>query len=102
MSALAFDTLKFTKTLQSAGFAPEQAEAVAYAFRDASADVELATKKDIALAVAELKREMSEVRAEMGGIRGEMGGIRGEMSTIRWMLGAVLALAVANFAKQYF
>ena len=28
MSALAFDTLKFTKTLQSAGFAPEQAEAV--------------------------------------------------------------------------
>jgi aminoglycoside phosphotransferase len=81
MSALAFDTLKFTKTLQSAGFATEQAEAVAIAFRDASSDTELATKKDIALAVAELK---------------------GEMSTVRWMLGAVLALAVANFAKQYF
>ena len=95
MSALAFDTLKFTKTLQNAGFAPEQAEAVAYAFRDASADAELATKKDIALAVAELKTEMV-------GIRSEMGGFRGEMSTMRWMLGAVLALAVANFAKQYF
>ena len=85
MSGLAFDTLKFTKTLQSAGFGTEQAEAVAIAFRDASADAsadaELATRKDIALAVAELK---------------------GEMSTMRWMLGAVLALAVANFAKQYF
>jgi aminoglycoside phosphotransferase len=81
MSALSFDTLKFSKTLVSAGFASEQAEAVAMAFRDASADAELATKKDIALAVAELK---------------------GEMSTMRWMLGAVLALAVASFAKQYF
>jgi hypothetical protein len=88
MSALAFDTLKFTKTLQSAGFATEQAEAVAIAFRDASADAELATKKDIALAVAELKAEM--------------GVFRGDMATMRWMLGVVLALAVANFAKQYF
>jgi hypothetical protein len=88
MSALAVDTLKFTKTLIGAGFAAEQAEAVAVAFRDASSDADVATKKDIALAVAELK--------------GEMGMIRGEMSTMRWMLGATLALAVANFAKQYF
>jgi hypothetical protein len=95
MSALAFDTLKFTKTLKNAGFGMEQAEAVAVAFRDASGDAELATKKDIALAVAELKTEMA-------GVRGEMGGIRGEMTTMRWMLGFLVALAVANFAKQYF
>ncbi len=81
MSALAFDTLKFTKTLIGAGFAAEQAEAVAVAFRDASNDADVATKKDIALAVAEIK---------------------GELGTMRWMLGAMLALAVANFAKQYF
>jgi aminoglycoside phosphotransferase len=81
MSALGFDTLKFTKTLIGAGFAAEQAEAVAVAFRDASSDADVATKKDIALAVAELK---------------------GEMGTMRWMLGATLALAVANFARQYF
>jgi hypothetical protein len=39
---------------------------------------------------------------EMAGVRGEMGGIRGEMTTMRWMLGFLVALAVANFAKQYF
>jgi hypothetical protein len=88
MTALAFDTLKFTKTLQSTGFATEQAEAVAIAFRDASADAELATKKDIALAVAELK--------------GEVGGFRGDMATMRWMLGAVLALEISNFVRLYF
>ena len=28
--------------------------------------------------------------------------IERELAVIKWMLGAVLALAIANFAKQYF
>ena len=88
MNAFTFDRLKFTKTLQSAGIPVEQSEAIAIAFRDATGDVELATKKDLALAVAELKIELSSQR--------------GELNTIKWMVGALVALSVANFAKQYF
>ena len=83
-----FDTLKFTKTLQSSGISAEQAEAITMAFRDAAGDADLASKKDIALAVAELKTEMA--------------GLRGEMSTMKWMMGAMGAISVANFAKQHF
>ena len=58
------------------------------AFKDASGDAELATRKDVALAVAEIKTEIANVR--------------GEISLVKWILGAVLAIAVANFAKQFF
>ena len=81
MNALTFDTLKFTKTLQSSGIAAEQAEAIAIAFRDATSDSDVASKKDIALAVAELK---------------------GEINTLKWIGGAVFAMVTAQFAKQFF
>lgn len=88
MSTITFDTLKFVERLERAGVSREQASAMAEAFKDASSDAELATRKDIALAVAELKTEIANVR--------------GEMSLAKWMLGAVLAIAIANFAKQFF
>jgi len=91
MSAITFDTLKFTKTLEKAGVPSTQAEAFAEAFKDASSDAEIATRKDIALAVAELKTE----------IRTENAAIRGEINLVKWMLGAVLVVALANFAKQF-
>lgn len=47
MSTITFDTLKFTKTLEKAGVPPAQAEAMAEAFREASAEAEVATKRDI-------------------------------------------------------
>jgi len=65
----------------------EQASAMAEAFKDASGEAEVATRKDIALAVAEIKTELANVR--------------GEMALVKWMLGAVLAIAIANFAKQF-
>jgi hypothetical protein len=71
MSAITFDTLKFVRTLKDSGFEEKQAEAVAKAFQDASSEAELATKRD------------------------------GEMKLNRWMLGAVLGVAIANFAKQF-
>jgi len=61
---------------------------MAEAFKDASGEAEIATRKDIVLAVAEIKTDIANVR--------------GEMALIRWMLGAVLAVAIANFAKQFF
>lgn len=88
MSTITFDTLKFVERLERAGVSREQASAMAEAFKDASGEAEIATRKDIALAVAEIKTEIT--------------GVRGEMALTKWMLGAVLALAVANFAKQFF
>lgn len=88
MSTITFDTLKFVERLERAGVSREQASAMAEAFKDASGEAEIATRKDIALAVAEIRTEII--------------GVRGEMALLKWMLGAVLALAVANFAKQFF
>lgn len=88
MSTITFDTLKFVERLERAGVSREQACAMAEAFKDASGEAEIATRKDIALAVAEIKTEIT--------------GARGERALLKWMLGAVLALAVANFAKQFF
>nr|VFJ88486.1 MAG: hypothetical protein BECKH772A_GA0070896_1000849 [Candidatus Kentron sp. H]VFJ92791.1 MAG: hypothetical protein BECKH772B_GA0070898_100342 [Candidatus Kentron sp. H]VFJ94758.1 MAG: hypothetical protein BECKH772C_GA0070978_100011 [Candidatus Kentron sp. H] len=47
MSAIAFDTLEFTKRLVQAGASREIAEATAEAFKKASGEAELATKGDI-------------------------------------------------------
>nr|VFK00573.1 MAG: hypothetical protein BECKLFY1418A_GA0070994_11198 [Candidatus Kentron sp. LFY] len=47
MSAIIFDTLKFTKRLMGAGASPELAEATAEAFKDASGEANLVTKTDL-------------------------------------------------------
>ncbi len=88
MSTITFDTLKFVERLEKAGVSREQASAMAEAFKDASGEAEIATRKDVALAVAEIKTDLANVR--------------GEIALVKWMLGAVLAIAIANFAKQFF
>ncbi len=88
MSTVTFDTLKFVEKLEKAGVVREQAAAMAEAFKDASGEAELATKSDIEL----VRFEIRELKAEMSG----------EMKLNRWILGAVLGLAIANFAKQFF
>jgi hypothetical protein len=80
MATITFDTLKFAERLEKAGMTREQASAIAEAQKDAlseALDTTLATKMDIA-------------------------DVKTELAVIRWMLGIVIALAVANFAKQFF
>lgn len=60
MSAVAFDTLKFVKTLRNAGFSEDQAEAQAEAFA-AAVDMNLATKQDI----VELKSAMIQMESRL-------------------------------------
>jgi hypothetical protein len=74
MATLTFDTRKFIRRLQEAGFSPQQAEAVAEAFRDAQGEAELATKRNI----EDLRRDMKEIELRL---------------TIK--LGAMLTAAVA-------
>jgi Protein of unknown function (DUF1640) len=98
MSTITFDTFKYVERLEKAGFAREQASVFVEAQRDAMSqamDTSLASKSDI----QDLKSDMHLLRSEL---KLEMAGLRGEMSSIKWMVGALVAVAFANFAKQYF
>ena len=80
MSTITFDTLKFVERLEKAGVSREQASAFADAQKEAfseALDTTLATKTDIEM-------------------------IRAELILVKWMLGVVIAISVANFAKQFF
>jgi len=84
MSTLTFDTLKFANRLKSAGMSDELAQAFAEAQKDVFAealDTTLATKLDITRLESKLDHETS---------------------LMKWMLGALLAVALTNFAKQFF
>jgi hypothetical protein len=79
MATVTFDTLKFVEKLESAGITREQAKAEAEALVTAlseAMDSQLATKNDI-------------------------NRLEKELVVVKRMVGAILGLAVANFAKQF-
>jgi len=88
MGAITFDTHKFIRKLEEAGFEPKQAEAVADAFREAQGEAELATKRDIERLEAKL-----DTRFERQD---------GELRLNRWMLGLMLAGVVSLVLKAFF
>lgn len=71
MAALTFDTPKFTKTLEKAGVPSAQAEAIAEAFKEASAEAEVATKRD----VERLESKIAEMKFDL----------------LKWIVGLALA-----------
>ena len=71
MSTITFDTLKFTKTLEKAGVPVAQAEAIAEAFKDASGEAEVATKRD----VEKLENKITEMKFDL----------------LKWIVGLALA-----------
>jgi hypothetical protein len=80
MATITFDTLKFVERLEKAGVSREQATAFSDAQKEAfseALDTTLATKTDIEV-------------------------VRAELVLVKWMLGVVIAISVANFAKQFF
>lgn len=94
MSTITFDTLKFVERLEKAGMPREQASALAEAQKEVFAealDLTLATKSDI-----------RDVRDDLVKVDRRMDGIDGKMDKLSWMMGILIALAVANFAKQFF
>jgi tripartite-type tricarboxylate transporter receptor subunit TctC len=95
MASLTFDTLKFTRTLEKAGVPTEQAEAFSNAFKDASAEAEVASKRDVERLDAKLDKEFSTLRAEVV-------VVKAEMSVIKWMLGLLLAGVTSLVLKQFF
>jgi len=72
MSTITFDTLDATRRLRDAGFDEKQSETVVRVLSDAQSQL--------------VTREHFDAK----------------FALLQWMLGAVLVLAIANFAKQYF
>ncbi|MDI1246463.1 MAG: DUF1640 domain-containing protein [Rhodoferax sp.] len=87
MSSITLDAHKFVRKLQEAGFDEKQAEGLTEAMRSAIDDSELATRRDL--------REF-ELRLEP-----RFEAIKGDMAVLKWMMGALIAIAAANFAKQF-
>lgn len=67
MSTITFDTLAYVKTLREAGVEEKQAEAQAAALAAVlkSGVTDLATKQDMELLRAELKKDLAETKAEL-------------------------------------
>ena len=81
MSSITFDTHKFVRKLQEAGFNEKQAEGLMEAMRSAIDGSELVTKKDLQI---------------------ELAPIKADLNLLKWMMGALIAIAIANFGKQFF
>jgi len=81
MATITFDTHKFVRKLQEAGFDEKQAEGLTEAMRAAIDESELVTIKDLQI---------------------ELSPIKADLNLLKWMMGALIAIAVANFSKQFF
>jgi hypothetical protein len=91
MSTITIDTLRFAERLKAAGVPEAQAKAEAEALRDVfseALDTTLATRADIIDSKAEIKVDIAALDAKV--------------DKLSWMVGILIALAVANFAKQFF
>lgn len=76
-----FDTLKFVEKLKAGGVPDEQAKAISEAFRDASGEADLVSKKDLQI---------------------ELAPIRADINLIKWMLGILLGGVLTLILKAFF
>ena len=83
MATVTFDTYDFVVKMKEAGFDEKQAEAVV---------------RMVALSQSEL---VTNLHFDMK-IEKELAPIKAELLVIKWMMGVLIAIAVANFAKQFF
>ena len=81
MSTITFDTHLFVRRLKDAGFDDKQAVSLSEAMRAAIDESELVTKKDFQI---------------------ELAPIKADLNLLKWMIGALIAMTIANIAKQYF
>ena len=88
MATITFDTHKFIRTLTESGFDEKQAEGIAEAFKNASGEAELATKRDIERLEAKIDRV--ETR------------LVGELTLVKWMMGLILGGVVALVMRAFF
>lgn len=90
MTTITFDTLEGAAKLRAAGFDDKQAEAVVRVL--AQAQEGLVTRDHFDSHMAALRTDMDARFAVVGA----------QMDKLSWMMGVLIALAAANFAKQFF
>jgi hypothetical protein len=81
MARITFDTHKFVLKLQEAGFDQKQEEGLTEAIRATIEESELVTKKDLQI---------------------ELAPIKVDLNLLKWMMGALIAIALANFLNSFF
>jgi hypothetical protein len=79
MSTITFDTLDATRRLRDAGFDEKQAETVVRVLSDAQSNIVTREHFDSRMSVVDVK-----------------------FDKLTWMMGVLIAIALANFAKQFF
>ena len=98
MSTITFDTFKFVNRLEKAGLSREQAAAIVEAQQgafDEALDSTLATRADIARLESASKEGFAATHLSIA-------MLDAKMDKLSWILGVLVAIAVANFAKQFF
>lgn len=86
MSTITFDTHELVRELHASGLPAEQAEAVVRAI--VKSHDALATRADLDRLEAKLD--------------GKFAVIDAKFDKMTWMIGVLIAIAAANFAKQFF
>ncbi len=119
MHAITFDTLEFTEQLRVAGVPEEQAKGHAKALvtvmkqtesqmdewadkRDKQSEERLgglATRQNLEMAKAELKRDIKDLELRM---EKELAPIRTELAIVKWMLGIQMAGVMALILRSFF
>ena len=81
MATISFDTHLFVRKLKEGGFDEKRAESLSEAMRVAIDESQLVTNKDLQI---------------------ELVPIKASLDLLKWMIGALIAMTIANFAKQFF
>ncbi|CRL44786.1 hypothetical protein SGGMMB4_02085 [Sodalis glossinidius str. 'morsitans'] len=72
MGQVAFDTLKFVETLETAGLPKDQAEAISIAVRESHEAVDVATKRDLDDAKKDVLSEVTAVKRDLEDVHKEI------------------------------
>ena len=101
MSSVTFDTLKFVERLEKAGASRELASALVEVQKESLSEImdsTLATKSDIRT----VRDDLVKMDRRMDGLDTKFSLVDAKFDKLSWMIGILIALAVANFAKQFF
>ncbi|BAE74459.1 hypothetical protein SGGMMB4_02696 [Sodalis glossinidius str. 'morsitans'] len=72
MGQVAFDTLKFVETLETAGLPKDQAKAISLAVRESHEAADVATKRDLEDAKKDVLSEVTAVKRDLEDVRKEI------------------------------
>lgn len=72
MGQVAFDTLKFVETLETAGLPKDQAKAISLAVRESHEAADVVTKRDLDDTKKEVLSEITAVRRDLGDVKKEL------------------------------